>query len=145
MSEPTDEQREAFERLRREGIPADDWLRRPMPPAARFPIARDEAMTRMTDKLVGIELMFQPDLGAVSKMYRAARAEVEELIARSPLIEEAGLVGQRINMGIMFWITHPRLGPGWMFVETRPEARIPDDVVLERDREYAAKVMGGRG
>lgn len=108
------------------------------PPMARFPLTLEEAAQRLSDKLV-IELMFQPDTGTVSKMYQADRAEVEFLMNATPLIEEAGVVGQRINMGIMMFVRHPKLGPGWMFAETKPEARVPDDIIFQRDAEFVSR------
>lgn len=113
------------------------------PPQSRFPLTIEEAVRRISDK-AEIESMFQPDAGSVTKMYKANRLEMEFLLKSSPLIEEAGIVGQRMNMGVMFFIRHPKLGPGWMFVETKPEERIPDDKILERDRLYAMSLMADK-
>jgi hypothetical protein len=50
---PTPEQRAAWDKLRREGIPADDWLRSPLPATAVVTEAEEAAnLARVGDAVV---------------------------------------------------------------------------------------------
>ena len=104
----------------------------------KYPVSLDEALKRLSDKL-NLECMFQQD--ERTQIYKIPRPDVVALLEHnSEQIEESGYFGQRINMGLHIPIVHRTLGPGWLFVETRAEARIPDELIEEREKQKAAEL-----
>jgi hypothetical protein len=104
----------------------------------RYPISLEEALRRLSDKM-NIEAMFQRD--TVTHCYTIPREEVVHLLERcADQIDESGYFGQRCDMGIHVPLRHRTLGLGWMFLETRPEARRSSEEIDRREREAAANL-----
>jgi hypothetical protein len=105
---------------------------------ARFPISLQEALKRLSDKL-NIECLLQQETR--TQVFKMDRTHVVALLEREATkIEESGYFGQRMNMGIHLPVNHRELGEGWLFIETRPEAKVDDEVIRAREKEKAKEL-----
>lgn len=104
----------------------------------KFHVSLDEALSRLTHNLV-VEAMFQQD--GITHMYRMPREHAVLVLENChDVIEESGYFGQRLNMGLHVPLMHRVHGAGWMFIQTRPECRVPDNVIHEREKQKAIEL-----
>jgi hypothetical protein len=61
--------------------------------------------------------------------------------AEHDAIEESGLVAQRSNLGLHLPMKHRIYGYGILYIGTKPEERVPDDVITAREKELAEKLV----
>lgn len=104
---------------------------------AKFPLTLEEALKRMVDS-DPVEVMFQmKDVTLPATQPREHIVAILKAAAEHNFIEESGYFGQRMNYGIHVPGKHPVYGYGWLFVATKPECRVPDEVIQEREQERA--------
>ena len=107
---------------------------------ARFPVDIDTALRRLSND-ENVECLFEQNgVSHVATLPRGGLVAMLLEAAEHDAIEESGFVGQRSNFGMNLPMKHRVYGYGILYIGTKPEERVPDDVITAREEKLAEKL-----